>query len=119
MEYDVEVQEESGAWSYVNHFNKLSEAARYAAKYQEKAGMLTRIWARGMRVGVIRKTDSVFVGSMYMQVGMVLTNGRTVTKVNEYSYLPGLAPGWPAEREHANVYLDEARRFGFKKPPSV
>lgn len=66
-----------------------------------------------MRVRVIRKTDSVQLGTMNLQVGMVLTNGRTVTKVNESSYLPAVAPGYPAERDTPNVLLSEARKFGW------
>jgi hypothetical protein len=71
--------------------------------------------SKDFRVAVIRKTDSVQVGSMPAKVGMVLVHGSKIVKVNEKSVLtedPGCQGKW--RKTHLmSVYLQEARKFGF------
>lgn len=71
--------------------------------------------SKSFRVSVIRKTDSVGVGSMPAHVGMELAGGSKVVKVNEKSILveqPGCQGNFRITHL-VSVHLQEARKFGF------
>lgn len=71
---------------------------------------------KSFRLAVIRKTDHVQVGTMPAHLGMVLCSGSKIIKVNAKSVLtedPGCNGLW--RKTHVmSVFLDEARKFGYK-----
>jgi hypothetical protein len=70
--------------------------------------------SKSFRVAVIRKTDSVQVGSMPAHPGMALADGRKVAKVNEKSILVSQEGCSDFRITHlVSVHLNEAKKFGF------
>ncbi|MBE9017640.1 hypothetical protein IQ272_16125 [Chroococcidiopsidales cyanobacterium LEGE 13417] len=66
-----------------------------------------------MRLTIIKDSDSTGIGRIEAQIGMKLTNGYEVTKVNSKSLIGRDSEGWIEEFSYPiSIYYTEAKRWG-------